>query len=382
MHHLTIEHLTNLRQDQKLPCISLYQPTHRHLPDSLKDPIGFRNLLKEMEISLNQRYSSEESHSAMRKFQELAHDETFWNHRTDGLAILSSPDSFQIFELQRTVPQLLVVADNFHIKPLLRILQSADRYQLLCLTRQEAKLYEGNRDRLDPVELTNLPTTITEALGSELTEPHLTVASYGTGAGGGSNAMHHGHGGKKDEIEIDTERFFRVIDRAILEHYSLPSGLPLVLVALPEHQATFRALSHNSFLKEEGVCQNPESLSSDALCERAWQTVEPLYLNRLAELVERYENARSGKLGSDDVALVAESVMAGRVGILLVEADRQVPGRLDTSGKIEPGELSNPEVGDILDDLAEAVLKMKGEVVVVPKERMPSKTGLAATFRY
>jgi len=382
MHQLTVEHLTNLRGDHKFPCISLYQPTHRRLPDSLKDAICFRNLLKEMEASLNQKYSTEEVHSATKKFQQLAHDETFWNHRTDGLAIFSSLDTFQMFELQRTVPELIVVADNFHIKPLLRILQSADRYQLLCLTRQEAKLYVGNRDRLDQVELTNVPATITEALGSELTEPHLTVASYGSGAGGSSKAVHHGHGGKKDEIEIDTERFFRVIDRAILEHYSRPSGLPLFLVALPEHQATFRALTNNTFLQEDGVCQNPETLSTEDLCEKTWQKVEPIYLNRLAQLVEGYQNAVSGKLGSDELAQVAKSVMEGRVGTLLVEADRQVPGRLDASGKIEPGEFSNPEVGDILDDLADSVLKMKGDVVVVPKERMPSKTGLAATFRY
>lgn len=382
MHQLTIEHLTNLRGDHKFPCISLYQPTHRRLPDSLKDAICFRNLLKEMEASLNQKYSPDEVHSAMKKFQQFAYDETFWNHRTDGLAIFSSPDIFQMFELQRKVPELIVVADNFHIKPLIRILQSADRYQLLCLTRQEAKLYEGNRDCLDQVELTNVPATITEALGSELTEPHLTVASYGSGAGVGSNAVHHGHGGRKDENEIDTQRFFRVIDRAILEHYSRPSGLPLILVALSEHQATFRALTHNSFLQADGVCQNPESLSLVDLCEKAWQKVEPFYLSRLAQLVECYQAAVSDKRGSDDLAQVAKSVMEGRVGTLLVEADRQVPGRLDATGKIEPKELSNPEVDDILDDLAESVLKMKGEVVVVPKDRMPSKTGLAATFRY
>jgi hypothetical protein len=43
--------------------------------------------------------------------------------------------------------------------------------------------------------------------------------------------MHHGHGGKKDEADIDAERFFRAIDRAVLEHHSRPSGLPLMLAA-------------------------------------------------------------------------------------------------------------------------------------------------------
>jgi stalled ribosome rescue protein Dom34 len=36
----------------------------------------------------------------------------------------------------------------------------------------------------------------------------------------------------------------------------------------------------------------------------------------------------------------------------------------------------------MLDDLAEAVLRTGGDVVIVPKERMPSTSGLAAILRY
>lgn len=48
--------------------------------------------------------------------------------RLHGLAILSSPDKFQVFVLQRTVSKLLVVFYSFRVKPLLRLLQSADHY--------------------------------------------------------------------------------------------------------------------------------------------------------------------------------------------------------------------------------------------------------------
>jgi len=372
--------MTQLLAVHKPPCISLYQPTHRCHPDTLQDPIRYRNSLKEMEASLGKKYSKHDVQFAMDKFNALAHDDHFWNHRTEGLAILGSSDMFQVFELHRDVPELLIVADSFHTKPLLRILQSADRYQILCLDRHVAKLYEGNRDVISPVDLTNLPSTIQEALGSELTEPHLTVASYGTGRGG--QAMVHGHGGKKDEVDNDTERFFRSIDRAIIEHHSHPSELPLLLVMLPEHEAIFRSVSHNSFILEEGLAINPESLSIDELRIQAWQKIEPIYLKRLAELVEQYQIARSGQLGSDDLVQVSEASIAGRVSTLLIEADRQVPGRVNLTGEIASGKLSDPEVGDVLNDLTEIVLRMKGKVVVVPQERMPSATGLAATFRY
>ena len=66
-----------------------------------------------------------------------------------------------------------------------------------------------------------------------------------------------------------------------------------------------------------------------------------------------------------------------------VEADRVEPGHLDpASGAIQRTQLDHPEVEDLLDDVAEAVLQTGGEVIVVPKERMPSSSGVAATYRY
>jgi hypothetical protein len=284
--------------------------------------------------------------------------------------------------LQRPVVEFAVVADSFHIKPLLRILQSADRYQVLGLNRQKIKLFEGNRDAFDEIELApGVPATITEALGDELTEPHQTVASYGMGAGG--PAMRHGHGSKKDDLDKDSEKFFRAVDRAVLQHHSRPSRLPLILAALPEYHHLFRQVSQNPFLLTESIEGDPEALPIDGLRERAWRVVEPRYLARLAGLTEEFGAAKAKGLGADEPPLVAEAALAGRVGTLLIEADRHIAGRIDYgSGRIEPGDLSHPEVDDVLDDLGELVLKKGGQIVIVPTERMPTRTGVAAIYRY
>jgi hypothetical protein len=164
------------------------------------------------EGSLRQKYPTREVQPLLEPFQTLAGDRDFWNHALDGVAAPGAPGMFRVYKLQRPVAELAIVADNFHTKPLLRILQSADRYQVLGLNRREVRLFEGNRDTLDEVELAQgIPRTITEVLGEELTEPHLTVASYG---GTGGPAIHHGQGDKKDEMEIDAERFFRSVRRA------------------------------------------------------------------------------------------------------------------------------------------------------------------------
>jgi len=80
---------------------------------------------------------------------------------------------------------------------------------------------------------------------------------------------------------------------------------------------------------------------------------------------------------------VAEAVVGGRVATLLIEAGREIPGRIDTAtGSIHFGDLAEPDIDDVLDDLGALALKMGGQVVVVPTEQMPTETGVAAIYRY
>ena len=365
------------------PCLSLYQPTHRRHPDNQQDPIRFRHLVKVLETSLRQQHASAVVKALVEPFEALAQDNDFWNHTQDGLAVLGAPGLFSVFLLQRPVAELAVVADSFHTKPLRQSLQSAGRYQVLALGLNKVQLFEGDRHALDAVALAaGVPQTMTAALGDERTEPHSTVSSYG-GIGGGHTAMHHGHGGKKDEIDGDAERFFRAVDRAVLEHHSRPSGLPLMLAALPEHHHLFRAVAHNPFLMANGLMVDPQGLAHDDLRQRVWDVAAPQQEAQQVAWCEAYAATAAHGLGSEDLAQVAHAAVAGRVASLLIEADREVAGRIDgTTGRIDPADLGNPRVGDVLDDLGALVESMGGVVHVLPAERMPCRTGVAASFRH
>jgi hypothetical protein len=168
--------------------VSVYLPTARTYPDSQQDPIRFRNLLDQAEMALRESYPPAKTVGLMEKFRGLLKDDVFWSHRLDGLAVLGSPDTFHVFELNRRVPERVVVADTFHVKPLLRIAQSADRFQVLCLTREEVQLYAGNRDGLEPIRPAGIPWRITDALGGEPRQ-HKIAQKGGKSAGGDPAAL-------------------------------------------------------------------------------------------------------------------------------------------------------------------------------------------------
>ena len=380
---LTNEALADLEAGTPAPCLSLYQPTHRHHPENQQDPIRYGNLVNALETSLLQRHSPSETQRLLAPFKALAHDHDFWMHSLDGLAALGGADMFRVFRLQRTVAEQAIVADSFHTKPLRRFLQSADRYQVLGLSFHMIQLFEGNRNVLDEIApAPEAARTIAEAFGNHLTEPHQSVASY-AGAGGVGRPSRHSQGGPKDVEDADAERFFRAIDRAVLEHHSRPSGLPLILASLPRHQHRFRQVSHNPFLLSEGLLINPDVLTNDALRERVWQTVEPHYTAKLKHWADEFAVAKSKGLGVDELTRVAAAAAAGQIATLLIEDGRQIPGRITAAtGQVQLAELSDPEVDDVLDDLGQLVHRKGGRTVLVPAEYMPTDTGIAATCRF
>ena len=380
---LTKELIHELQQVAEAPCISLYMPTHRSHPENLQDTIRYKNLVKQVNESIMAKYPAAEIHKLLEPFETLASNSEFWNHTSDGLAVLVSPGRFEVIRLHMPVEELAIVSDSFHTKPLRHFLQSADRYQVLALSLDAVHLFEGNRHSLVEINLPDdFPKTIEETLGEELTEKHSTVASYG-GVGGESNTMHHGHGGKKDEVDNDAERFFRVVAASVYDRYSKQGALPVLLAALPEHHNLFNQVNKNPFVVPKGIEINPHSISIENLAKVSWEAMHPVYAEKLETLIAKFNKAKAGGLGSDHIDEVIEAAEAGRVDVLLVESHRVIASRLrNKTGTFKMTDVTQPVLDDQLDDVGELVTKMGGSVMIVPKEQMPANTGLAAIFRY
>ena len=105
--------------EELYPCISLYQPTHRYSPVNKKDPILFKDLVREIENSLVEKYRKNDLDNLMEPFYQIGQDKGFWNSTLEGLAILANPRGCIVYNLNTSVKALSVISDSFHIKPLM-----------------------------------------------------------------------------------------------------------------------------------------------------------------------------------------------------------------------------------------------------------------------
>ncbi len=366
--------------EESVPKVTIYFPTHRDPTKNEEDRIRFGNLIRSTEKRLEETAAKEQTKRITKTLAAMKDDRFLWNARSEGMGIFAHEKSCVVYILQNPPRELLTVGERFHTKPLIRDFQGLDEYQVLSLDRQGFTVYEGNRTGFRKIPHgEDEPKTIADFLGDEYTEDYLSMSS----SGNTSAPTYHGQKSRKDEIDKDTERYLKLIDKHVLEHYSKPSEKPLILFALPEFHGFFRKYSKNPYLLEEGIRRSPRGVKEDELKEHAWKIIEPRYEAEIDRLLKRFEKARQKDLATDDVEKAAKHAVQGRIEAALIEAYRRIPGRIrEEDGRITYVETDDDSHGDVLDDLIDIVKKNGGEVVVLPKERMPVSSGVAAIYRF
>jgi hypothetical protein len=129
-----------------------------------------------------------------------------------GLAMFCCSDLLTHYRIPMRCPKLAVVADSFHVRPLLHFLRSNRYFYVLTLSQNSVRLYEGSRYLLSQVDLPDLPKSLDESFAKEQREPVLNAYVVRPGQAG---AIYYGYGGSPDKrVEEKLAAFFRAVDRA------------------------------------------------------------------------------------------------------------------------------------------------------------------------
>src|SRR5690606_25258355 len=127
---LTASRLNTVIGQDEPPVFSLYMPTHRRHPDNATDSGVFRQLVRQVEVGKGECPHGADVQAVFANVEALADDFHFGQHTWEGLAVVATRRSFDVYRLRRPVRPLAVASDSTHVKPLLKYLQSSDRYHV------------------------------------------------------------------------------------------------------------------------------------------------------------------------------------------------------------------------------------------------------------
>lgn len=360
--------LDKLLQVQDTPCISIYVPTSPVTDRKDKNRILYKDQAQKVAAALESRGTNKRlTEYLMSRLESVGVSDDFWTNQQYGLAVLLSPERFMARRLMRSPEALGIAADKFHLRPMLREARNWMRYRVLCVSLHEVALYECDREHVTPVSLhPHVPRSMAQALGQTENAPDRKDIK------------------RMGDDSKDLRQYFQRIDQAIREHHDDGTNRPLILATVAEHQGLFREVSRHPALLPEGIdCEPFQEIENDRLGEVSWRVAEAALAARVDEWIERYRTLEAEGEGVAELEAAGRASAMGQVDTMLIDEDKWVTGRIDSDdGTIRYGEAGDGVSDDILDDMAELVLRHGGSVHFLPSDRMPDGAVSAALLRY
>ncbi len=386
---LSISELKTLVESPQPPCVSLYMPMQKAGPEVRQNPIRFKNLIREIEERLDAMgIRHTEAVDFLQPAKELDEIE-FWKNQAQGLAIFISSNFFRYYCLPIELPELVVVSYQFHLKPLLNLINDDGSFYILALSQKNVKFFQGTRYTFNQVEVENLPHSVEEVLLEEEIQKGLQRRIATSTGGSGNIFMHpggfHGQGNPDlDKHQEDILQFCYAVDNALHETLREEKS-PLVLAGVDYLFPIYQQANSYPHLLESGITGNPEVLKLRELHDEAWQIVQPLFYQDKNTAIALYQQlaGEGNSRASSDIQEIVAAAYYQKVDTLFVPIGWQIWGKFDPETMnvdVHP----EPELDDedMLDFAAIHSLLNGGRVYTIKPEEMPNSAPVAAIFRY
>jgi len=383
MDTLTRDDLQALIEPRGGRCVSLYMPAFHKGAEQQQNLVRFSNLLRDAQHQLlAAEVGPAEADALLAPARRLATDAEFWRHPSDGVAAFMAPDFLRHYRLPIKFAEMVVATQHFEVRPLLPWVAATGRFYVLALGTEHARLFRCTAFGIREVHVQGMPVSIAEALNEEITGGReIQARGEAPRQPGERGTAFYGHGSERDYAKNKLLRFFRIVDRCLHPLLSDPHA-PLVLAGVAYLQPIYREANTCRHLADDGVDGTPDVLGEEALRDRAWAIVEPLFLKRQNEALARYRQFAHTEHASSDIRQVAQAAREGRVETLFVAIEGQLWG---SRNALNEGTQLHPtrETGDDEQLNLATILTLLhgGAVYAIGRESMADGALLAAVLR-
>lgn len=343
--------IENLAKVEGKDLVSIYLPTHPTSPENQQDRIRFKNLLSEAETILEQRGADPDK--ILEEGYKLHDNIQFWNHTTNGLAVLLGPGHIETIKMSRRPSEYVTVEDRFRIIPLLNNYEQLNDTFILDIAKDRFELYFGDYSGIREVEMAGVEKTFTELFPQTDTQYSLD--------GQAGNVLFYRRKDKSDLKEDERIKFFRHVAQSLREF--IGPDMPLVLFGTTENVATFKEIG--DVLEIRAAVEKPmSSMDFDQAQEEMKEVLQPKYIDKIGKEIEQLRSEIAADNGTDNVSRIKRDSETGRIDKLYVGSNFD--------------DLRNEETDKMIQD----VIKTDGQVTYVSNDYNDFPEKLAAIYRY
>jgi hypothetical protein len=363
------------------PCVSLYFPDHLPGEKTHQDIVRLRNGADRAEKRLKELgFDKAAIAELLDPVRGLADDLGTWHIEGNAFAVFRAPDVFRVFRPMNAVDEIAVVGEHFYILPILNMLGTDRHFYVLGLSQKNIRLLRCTEFNSEEVELpAEMPRGLDEFLNTRLPSESAAHEQSLQPDGPQGQFTSTTDRDRKDEFVLN---FYRVVDTHVANVLRNETA-PLVVAGVQEQVSLFGRVSSYQYVAEDAVYGSPEGLKGGDLHARALPCARRFWEKPLERALQLYDGAGGTERRASGVDKVVRAAWEGRIAHLFVAERGQALGAFNPDTvKVEIHNEAGPNSEDLLNFAALHTLTHGGEVWLLPPEKVPGLSQVAAALRY
>lgn len=379
---LSKEAFAALATYQSSCCISFYMSTHASGVEvnERMDATTFKNMLQQITTQLKQKDMNQlEIEKMLKPGYELLRVEDFWYDMKEGLAVFIADGYFKYMKMPFKPKDEILINTSFYLTPLLPLMANADYFYLLVLSKKQAKLYRADAFGMSHIRIDELPNGINDVVHVEEKDDQ---KHFQTGSRAPGETNIHTWSSAPD-VKENIAMYFDEVDETLCNSVLNQENVPLLLAGVDYLIPIYKSVAKYKPIWEDSLTGNFERAEYRSLYLQARQKMERYFDERHAKALEAYWNQSATALTTSAPADVIPAAHYKQVWHLFVQKDEHIWGRFDEmNNKLTIHD--KQEEGDecLIDRAVIKTILNAGEVHILPKDRMPDKSQIAALMRY
>lgn len=353
--------IEKLASERGNPCVTISMNTHRTLPDNGKDVAELKKLTDEAHDHVVKEFGQHEVNNLLSKIDNLEQEIDF-NYNLESVHIFLSDGTKEIVKSSWPIARNVVsVAENFVIKPLIKDFNRIEEYLILVLSQSDVRLLRAINDSIageikgEDFEFANNPYFLT----------NLDKSSDGK------------------QVDNMVREFFNQVDKAVVKIHN-KTATNVVVICTEKNWSRLLQVADKPSIYIGNFSVNINDSAGQSIAAEAWKIVNEIQEKGRAKAIQEMKKADAEGKVITDLLDIFLAVQAGRGDLLITRDDYHQAVKMNGQYSFYPVEdVTLPGViDDITSEIAWEVISKKGRAIFTDQEEFKSFGNIALKVRY
>lgn len=355
------EKLERLASERSNPCVTISMNTERTYPNNQKDLVELTKLLLDASVHVTSEFAQFDVSHLLEKIDNLE-NEIDLKFNLDSIHIFISDTTTEIVKSSWPILKNVVsVAENFVIKPLIKDLNRMEEYMILVLSQSDVRLLHAINDSIaEEIQGEDFPFD---------KNPYFL-----------NNPDKSSDGKQADNL---VREFFNKIDKALVKiHYK--TEMNVVVICTESNWSRLKQVADKPSIYLGNLNISYNDTAKHSLASEAWEIVVAIQKEGRALAIQEILEAEGHDKVITNLLDIFIAVKGGRGDLLITRDGYHQPVKMNGQYSFDLAtDVSLPGViDDITSDIAWEVISKKGRAIYTSQEEFKSMGNIALKVRY